>query len=482
MKNKIVFLLGFVVTLGLNIHGQGSDSLVIYKPYSGQTLADKPIFFATGHFKIDGIQCEGEVMPILPSNPVAPYYDWVSFPRLDRTGDNYVSMTDLMETMQPVLPDGFNIEGRSDYNLNVISADYEFLNELWNYDGLTQVRSTRGYIIEVPFDNNYLGQDDWYQLPMTGTRIDPATPVDVYYNGDRFNFVGYFLPEQQDPLMALQSIMPGLREIKAKYWSAVKMGDCSSTTWKASKRYPIKYGDMIQLKACDQALNFTWNNISPPEQSRQYREPEYFSYTEKPDYTPVFVQLDAEDNPTEIGLFIDGSCYGAVVVEPSDSLALIRGFLEGAPEGELEFELYYDDMKSGRTNRGRIRNYQVYNPDKERNENRRIRRSENRSYYLVNLKSDALAVEQSLKPTLVLHPNPVNSSSLIQLQLPEDYTLDLRVFDAGGRMVKFVYHGTYSKGNYEKQIDPAEALLPGVYFVAGFIGNITINQKFVVLK
>lgn len=445
-------------------------------------FTDNRIYFASGHGKIDGVQCDDEVMPIYPSSPGSPYFDWVSFPRLDRTGDNYVSMSDLMETMQPILPDGFNIEGRSDYNLNEISAFYDFYSNDWIFDNLSHVRSTRGYIIEVPYDNNYLGQDDWYQLPMTGTRIDPTTPVDVYYNGDRFNFVGYFLPEQQDPIMALQDIMPDLREIKAKYWSAFKIGDCSSKTWKASKRYPIKYGDMIQLKACDGSFDFTWNSISPPEQSRQYREPEYFSYTEKPDYTPVFVQLDAEDKPTEIGLFIDGSCYGAVVVESSDSLALIRGFLEGAPEGELEFELYYDEMKSGRTNRGRIRNYQVYNPDKERNESRKIKRSENRSYYLVNLKNEALAVDQSIKPTLALHPNPVSTSSVIQLQLPEDYTLDLRVFDAGGRMVKVVYHGTYSKGNYEKQIDPAEALLPGVYFVSGFIGNTTINHKFVVLR
>ncbi|MBS4055858.1 MAG: hypothetical protein KGZ82_00910 [Bacteroidales bacterium] len=445
-------------------------------------FTDNRIYFASGHSKIDGIQCEVEVMPILPSNPVAPYFDWVSFPRLDRTGDNYVSMSNLMETMQPLLPDGFNIEGRADISLNVISANYDLNSNLWNYNDLTQVRSTRGYIIEVPFDNNYLGQDDWYQLPMTGTRIDPATPVDVYYYGDRFNFVGYFLSEQQDPLHALQYVLPNLRAIKAKYWSAAKLGDCSSSQWISSKRYPIKYGDMIQLMACDAAFDFTWNSISPPEQSRQYRDPVYFSFTEEPDYTPVFIQLDAKDNPTEIGLYIDGSCYGAVVVEPSDSLALIRGFLQGAPEGELEFELYYGEMKSGRTNRGRIRNYQVYNPDKERNESRKIKRSENRSYYLVNLKSESLAVDQSVKPTMVLHPSPVNSASVIQLQLPEEYTLDLRVFDAGGRMVKVVYHGTYSKGNYEKQIDPADAMLPGVYFVSGFIGNTTINHKFVVLR
>jgi hypothetical protein len=431
---------------------------------------------------ISVIDASTEIMLIQPAKRDKPKYSWVSFPRLDRTGDNYVSMTALMETMQPVLPDGFNIEGRSDYNLNVISANYELISNYWDISDLSNVRSTRGYIIEVPFDNNYLGQDDWYQLPLTGTRIDPATPVDVYYNGDRFNFVGYFLPEQQDPLRALQHILPDLKEIKAKYWSAAKIGDCSSSQWISSKRYPIKYGDMIQLKACDGSFDFAWNSISPPEQSRQYREPEYFSYTEKPDYTPVFVQLDAVDNPSEIGLFIDGSCYGAVVVEPSDSLALIRGFLDGAPEGELEFELYYDDLKSGRTNRGRIRNYQVYNPDKERNESRKIKRSENRSYYLINLKSEALAVDQSIKPTMALHPNPVSTSSVIHLQLPEDYTLDLRVFDAGGRMVKVVYHGTYSKGNYEKQIDPAETLLPGVYFVSGFIGNTTINHKFVVLR
>lgn len=409
------------------------------------------------------------------------FFNWVSFPLLDRTGDNSVKLTTLMETIQPLLPNGFAVEGRSDRDLLTISAGFDFFSDDWNIDGLSHVRSTRGYIIEAQFDNNFLGLDDWYLLPLTGSRIDPATPVEVYYNGDKFNFVGYFLPKQQDPLSALQHILPNLKDIKAKYWSAVKLGDCSSSTWISSKPYPIKYGDMIQLRACENAFEFTWNSRIPPEQSRQYLEPEYFSYTEKPDYTPVFIQLDAEDNPTEIGLFVDGSCYGAVVVEPSDSLALIRGFLEGVPEGDLEFEFYYGEKKSGRADRVRVRNYQVYSPDNQRNENRRIRRSENNSFYLVSLKSDALPVDQSLNP-IILNPIPVTNASIVQLRLPEDCSLNLQLYGAGGRMVKVLFQGDFSKGNYEKHIDPHETLLPGVYLISGFIGEKSFNHKFVIIR
>ncbi|MDP3463566.1 MAG: T9SS type A sorting domain-containing protein [Bacteroidales bacterium] len=387
-----------------------------------------------------------------------------------------------METIQPMLPNRFALKGRSDRDLITVSAGFDFFSDDWNIDGLSHIRSTRGYIIEAPFSNNYMNQDSSYILPLTGTRVDPSTSVEVYYNGDKFNFVGYFLPEQQDPLRALQHILPNLKDIKAKYWSAVKLGDCSSSTWISSEPYPIKYGDMIQLRACENAFDFTWNNSSTAEQSRQYIEPEYFSYTEKPDYTPVFIQLDAEDNPAEIGLLVDNSCYGAVVVEPSDSLVLIRGFLEGVPEGDLEFEFYYGEKKSGRANRVRVRNYQVYSLEKQRNESRKIKRSENSSYYLVNLKSEALPEDQTLRPTIQLNPIPVTNASVIQMRLPDDCIVYLQLFDAGGRKVKDLYHGNYAKGNYEKQIDPHETLLPGVYLISGFIGEESFKQKFIIKK
>jgi len=57
--------------------------------------------------------------------------------------------------------------------------------------------------------------------------------------------------------------------------------------------------------------------------------PTAFNYTEKPSYTPFYLSLPdakAGDLPSEIGLYVNDVCKGAVVVE--DSLLQICAYLD----------------------------------------------------------------------------------------------------------------------------------------------------------
>ncbi len=78
-------------------------------------------------------------------------------------------------------------------------------------------------------------------------------------------------------------------------------------------------------------------------------------------------------------------------------------------------------------------------------------------------------------------PNPFNSSTKIEFELPEDSRVDLSVYNILGQQVLRVINGTLSAGYYSKIIEMRN-FPTGVYFLRLTAGNSSIVKKLILLK
>jgi flagellar hook assembly protein FlgD len=66
------------------------------------------------------------------------------------------------------------------------------------------------------------------------------------------------------------------------------------------------------------------------------------------------------------------------------------------------------------------------------------------------------------------YPNPFNTSTTIQFVLPKGGNLSINIYDLRGRLVKDIYDGYCSRGNYSKIWNGnnygSEAVSTGIYF------------------
>jgi hypothetical protein len=199
------------------------------------------------------------------------------------------------------------------------------------------------------------------------------------------------------------------------------------------KQGTINYGDMVVVITNTDHDAFQWesNNITPPETKG---EPEKFQFNEKPDYIPIYISLTDSImiNLQEIGLYVNGVCKGAVVVE--DNLEQISAYVDDPAElsdGDVEFVLYYDEGK------------------RPGNELQTMKIRQNRlqtqygdagaSYPFFELKITHEDMEGVVPPDFALrqnYPNPFNPSTTISFSLPQASKIHLDIYNLKGQLVK----------------------------------------------
>ena len=110
-------------------------------------------------------------------------------------------------------------------------------------------------------------------------------------------------------------------------------------------------------------------------------------------------------------------------------------------------------------------------------------------FYAVEEKIIPTLVKDSHKPTklaLGCSPNPFNSASEIDVNLPYDGELSLAVYDVAGHPVRTLADGNYEAGTYSFRWDGTDELAhqvpSGVYFVKLSFDGRTISRKLVLVK
>jgi len=85
------------------------------------------------------------------------------------------------------------------------------------------------------------------------------------------------------------------------------------------------------------------SGIPPVEKPRA----QAFDYEEKLDYATVFLSFDPQDMPDEVGLYVDGECRGAAVVDSSlIDVCLYPGSAKAGSELEIVFHYEGKGQKS----------------------------------------------------------------------------------------------------------------------------------------
>ncbi len=401
-------------------------------------------------------------------------YNWVSYPRLQRIdeGDDPVDAQSFLSNMYP-FPSSLQQDGWEPgaFSGQHIRYDYE---HGWSNDGLTDIYSSRGY--KILTDNT-----GFTYVPMSGTVLPADHEIALYSDPDTENWVGYYLPYPQSPLDALLDILPDMEIAKGYDWSVVDMGmNPTIPLWVVfPEDATINYGEMAVITTTTDR-SFHWNQVQKAE-GGSLTDPEYYSYSEEPDYTPVFIELDTANRPVEIGAFVNDTCIGATVVVATDTLTMIRCYMIGEENDSLEFETYYGTKSSQNK---RINDYYVLNREKHLKEQRAIRIGEAKSHYLVSFKqiNNSILVDEDLQ--IEFYPNPVHESGNIEITLNTETQISIEIFDRLGRLITKPFTGYLTKGvhtiNWEPFDGQGNKLIQGLYIIRVNADGATTNKKIIV--
>jgi hypothetical protein len=396
---------------------------------------------------------------------------WMCFPVLDHymTSNNFnvnffdnILDTDVLEWIQykPLLT---NVVHPLQWNNATHNwGDYE--NEV--------VSSIQGYKVKL---RDTVENQIW--INTSGLLQSPQSVIDLQGDNDVHadNWIAYFCKDSADPLKALEAIIDNLNEIKTQYWCLTKQGDGS---WIGEKNAVLNYGNMVILHGHTDC-SFQWNN-SEPVPPHDKKLPKEFIYTEKENYIPVYIRLygsKSDEVPSEIGLYVNDVCKGAVAV--TDSLAQICAYIdedeEITPENS-QLVFYYESKSTGN-------NMGIYHM----NDKSFTYINGNTPYYVVSI-SDFNNVIPVVTETALSqnYPNPFNPSTTISYQIPNDGKVNLAIYNIRGQMVKCLVNTNQAVGIHRivwnGKDENGKSCASGVYYYRLNTCDKTETKKMLLLK
>lgn len=303
--------------------------------------------------------------------------------------------------------------------------------------------------------NPHLQPDD---LTISGFRAHPATvPVElcVQANGSYFsNWVGYFLPQTQNAAFSLSNPIPNggrdtyldyIYSIRTQTWSTSREHRRLGSRWIVDpSRFTFSEEMMVELQLIDGAPSeMFWLYFGPPIAAYTRARPAQFAYTETINYTPLYVQLDPENLPDELGVYAGDQCIGAVVVD-HDIMDINLYYDQSNADENIQVALHY-----GAKGKPVMHEYKVYDSSEAQFVPSSLRLRDIGDYGYISLKQDG---ENSAGPAPVIlnqnHPNPFNPSTQISFYLSEDLSVKLDIFNVKGQRVKTLCAANLAAGKH----------------------------------
>ncbi|MDD3104206.1 MAG: T9SS type A sorting domain-containing protein, partial [Candidatus Cloacimonetes bacterium] len=418
---------------------------------------------------------------------------WLSFPVLDdRTFTNGVYWNEL----------GFMFEAHMQGPPNNPS---QLSQILWSYDGEdgkmhhdesnwfnTDHPATQPKGYKVKFNTGVLPDP----VVVNGFKADAdTTPVAwvVAINHNPFvNSIGYFLPNTHRAGDALSRYLPGsnrlkyldyVHTIKTRNWSTYRLREEFGSPWIVDpNRYTLSEGDMLELLLLPEApREMYWNTGLPSTPPVIRPRATAFEYEEQLDYTTVFVEFDPEDLPDEVGLYVNGECMGASVVD--STLVDICLYPDGAKNaGELEI-VFFHGGKGKKT----VRGWRTYNADRMVFENISLRSDQIGRYAYISFTDDEgeslVPLQTSLKGN---YPNPFNPSTNISFILANETDARLEVYNVRGQKVKTLCNTMLAKGKHtvawNGRDDHNRQVSSGIYFYRLSTPEGSFTNKMMLMK
>lgn len=411
---------------------------------------------------------------------------WISFPTLrapdivnGRHQNNIcnllsdVFLMDRLESIRYKRPGG-NLEFIENISW-VWCGDLHDLDPRQGYKFLMNRAHVRPFFVLVP------GIQPPEDLPVTiKAKIAANQP-----NPDNENWLGYFINRTVKARDAFGGMLENLWSIKTQNWTMARQQMVPGSPWivdyHEGKEPTLSYGDMVIVK-CFHDAQFCWNSAASLQLPQEKTLPSHFSYVEKPDYVPFYVETAGEDLPTELALYVDDVCKGAAVV--SDSLTEIPGYiLDGTnPNGEIEIRAYYAD-KAAVDN---IPAYLVWNPESGAYESKSLKLSSKNYYYKLKLDSHDTGASAISEPAISIYPNPFNPSTTIKFSLDNPADIKLEIYNLKGQLVKCLAQGKVDKGwniiNWNGTDSHNRKVASGMYYSKLSYNGKSMTKKMVLMK
>ncbi len=395
-------------------------------------------------------------------------WNWISFPRLRIDANEEALSWKVLTVLQPDLPSTITTIDGDPTSTGQTYDEVDFWDPInYTFDRVS------GYKINCP-------SNDDLTLSVPGKRIEENTPVTLYTNQE--NWVGYFCENSSSPERALEGIWDDFQLVKHKDWAYCRLtpgGTVYKLLSSASVRPGFKYGQMAVIKMFRER-DLVWNTDNALVTS--HPESEIFTYDEKADYTPIYVELEEGSDATEVGVYVNSECKGFGIVTGDE--AMIRVYLDETRDGggEVEF-VYYNGDRSQST----ISSYSVYDADLKTMVKRKIDSRENRDFYNVSLRND-WTNEMTPKPKLSMnaYPNPFNPTTNISFFVPETEEASVEIFNIKGQKVKTLFNGVAHSGKNMlvwNGVDGSnQAVGSGIYFCRISTTKDKSSKKLMLLK
>ncbi len=425
--------------------------------------------------------------------------DWLSIPRLPSNSTDAWNENDLTSTIWDASNFQIPYDPRDEeippllYHLHATPNGGEHYNVYYKYSGwdytpdINDNKSTwscRGYQLNVvPDGDNY--------IYMTGNIKDPATSFPLY--NDQKNWVGYFLTGEQDVFDALgASTLENLSNFKHRDFYCYRGpaiegptgGNVNGYPWRCDQQQTnIAYGDMIIVQVMGDVANFdmTWQNPGLLPRDKIRPEPSYFEFAETGTYTPILIELNYTSNPLEIGAFVDDSCMGAESVMESDTVIILRAYLNGGSPDSVVFQDWNGTKSAGRI----IKDYTVYNPNTGIYENRALMSNTGEEMPRVSFrKRDKEQQNGTIDHKVGIWPNPAHNTLNYSFACQEGTDVEITLLDISGKQLILMVNNRFAEGFYRRSAklgnNLANPLNPGVYLVKFDIGGFIEVKKLVI--
>ena len=403
----------------------------------------------------ENILTNAEVYSFDPTSE--PGWTWLSFDILDLEANNEAQYFLAPISAQDELDEAWF----KPHSQNSVPA-YISYNGTW-HNGTHPITSPYGYKFQT-----------WSECHFTvfGEICEPTTTFPLFGNNQE-NWIGYFLLETQHIYDAFAEQLDNLTEIRAQHW-AVKKG----SGW-PDVPYTISSGDMIIVKCERDIPEFSWNF---EEAHEKYIVPgsQDFTFEEEADYIPVFISLDPEDLPSEIGAYVDGECKGATVVQ--DTSTQICAYILENQGQNLEFEFSYGSRGLNK----QIKEYVIYEPETSKTVRGTIQIDNSRDCYYVSFKGKQNDTPAPAKIEISNFPNPFNPETTLFFSLPNEQEIELNIYNLKGQKVKQLAKGQFPSGNtsvvWNGKDDNGKQVSSGLYLYKLKTNEKVISKKMLLLK